>query len=328
MARRITTDTMIQEVRSLLDEDNTVNIDDVNDILPALNRAQDAATNILGRQYDTPLITNFEFTLASGTTEFEIPEDAFEERVEKVEVKVANSGAYHEVPRISYRDVTYYDYDTQVAVPQAYAVFGNTVRLYPRMSTTYPIRVWYMRDPLPLVETQGRITSIDSANNEVILNKLGDNLTVDNSDLNNYVNLIDGSTGEVKATMQVIDIDTVGNKLTFKSSFTGNDRTSVLNRTISDSIPTDLEQDDFICLIHGSCVPYLRKPNTNFLIQHAVNDIKINKLGEPADALLRIVSKFEEAVERAWVGREQSLRVKPRNANWSRSVSRRWRNER
>ncbi len=224
--------------------------------------------------------------------------------------------------------MTYYDYDTQVAVPQAYAIFGDTVRLYPKLSGAYPLRIWYMRDPATLVKTQGRITSVDVGTNTLILNSLGSDLTVDDADLNNYVNLVDGDTGEIKATMQVISIDTTCNQLTLKSTFAAEDRTTVLNRTISSEIPTTVEPDDFVCLVHGSCVPYLRKPNTNFLIQHAVNDLKINKLGEPGDLLLRLVDKLEQAVERSWVGREQTLRVKPRNANWTRSVSRRWRNER
>lgn len=323
MARRITTDVLVSEVRSLLDEDNIVNISDDLDIIPALNRAQDVASNILARQYDTPLIVNKTIQL-DNTNEFEIPEDAFEERIEKVEVLV-DGRIYQEVPRISYRDVTYYDHSSGAAIPQAYAVFSNTVKLYPSTVVTYPIRIWYMKDPAPLVSVEGRITNVNS--NSLVLDSLGSNLTTDAAELNNYVNLIDGDTGEVKATMQVIDIDSTCNKITFKSTFAVEDRTTVLNRTISDAVPATVEPDDYVCLIHGSCVPYLRKPNTNFLIQHAVNDIKINKLGEPGDMLLRLVDKLEQAVERSWVGRETTLRVKSRNINWTRSSSRRWRNQ-
>ena len=325
MSRRLTVDDLIADVRSLLDEDNTANISDDTDILPALNRAQDVAANILARHYETPLIVSKTVTPTANQQEFDIPEDALEERLEKVEIQVGEF--YHEVPRVSYRDISQYDYVTTAAIPQAHAIVGNKYRLLPSVTGIHPLRIWYSKDPEPFVKCQGRITVINTGSNYVTLNDIPSttSLTTDVTNLDAYVNLVDGETGEIKATMQVSSIDTTCDRVTFKST---PDRTTVLNKTVVGAIPSTVNQDDFICLIHGSCVPFLKKPNSNFIIQHAVNDIKINKLGEPADALFRLVQKLEEQVERSWVGREQSLRVKGRNHNWVRTARRQWRTQR
>ena len=90
MAISITVDDLIDQVRSLLDEDNIESVSDSADIIPALNRAQDYASNILARHYEAPLLKKVEITTVSGQEEYFIPEDAMEERIERVEVKVNN----------------------------------------------------------------------------------------------------------------------------------------------------------------------------------------------------------------------------------------------
>jgi hypothetical protein len=103
------------------------------------------------------------------------------------------------------------------------------------------------------------------------------------------------------------------NRVTFKS--TGLSRSTVLNRDISTAIPTTVEQDDYICVVRGVCVPYLKKPLSNFIIQYAIAELK-QKLNEPADMALRVLKELEEQVKHQWVGREQSLRIKKRSKHW------------
>ena len=57
-----TTNDMLEQVRSLIDEDNTVSVTDP-DILNSLNRAQKFALNILARHYEEPLLEKFELTI-------------------------------------------------------------------------------------------------------------------------------------------------------------------------------------------------------------------------------------------------------------------------
>lgn len=306
--RRLTVDNLVDEVRSMLDESNTANLDDVKDILPALNRAQDYASNILARHYDAPLVTSVEVAPVAGQKDYDIPEGAFESRIEKVEVNM--NGLFYEVKRISYREGTNYESNVAQNTPYYYAVIGNKFRLYPAPTATYPLRVWYMQDPLPLVKPQGRITSINISSNYVMVDSAGEDLSTLMDELESYVNIVDGESGIVKGSLQIQSIN--GKRITFK---TVPARTTVLGQTILAAIPTSVSPDDLICLAEGNCVPVLKKPFSNFLIQYAVAELT-RKLGGAADMELRVKEELEKQVERSWVGREQELRVKKVSKQW------------
>lgn len=320
-----TADDLISDVRSMLDEENRDSVDTDADILPALNRAQDFATNILARQYDAPLLATTVIQTVNNQQSYDIPEDAFEQRVEKVEVEV--NSLYYPVTRIDFRDVSLYETQGATSIPYYYAVVGRKIRILPTTNGTYNLRLWYLRDPLPLVQEQGRITLVNEASQYILVDSVGGNLTTETDQLNSYVNFVDGNTGVIKGSMQIKTIN--DNKITFKTSPT---RTNVLNRTISTDLAglTDdtgqsvtLEPDDYVCVVKGTCIPYLIKPFSNFLIQYAVAEIR-RKLGGPADLEERILQKFEQQVERQWVGQEQTTRVSKRNDKWNLPIRRYW----
>ncbi len=310
MARFKTVDQLLSEVRSMLDEENQENIRDVEDLLPALNRAQDYAANILSRHYESPMLAKTDLTLTSGQQEYDIPEDAFEERIEKVEVFIQS--IYYPLKRIDYRDVSLYETPTKINVPYYYAVIGNKFRFLPGPTGTYPARIWYLRDPDPLVTKQGRITRTNTAQNYIYVDEVGTDLTTVSDNLNSYVNIVDGQTGEIKQTMQIKSIE--GDRITFKSAADGV-RTSVEGRTLTYALSSEVAIDDYVCIYKGSCIPFFQKPFSNFLIQYAVAEIT-RKLGGASDMEQRILKELEQQVERSWVGREQSLRVKKRSRNW------------
>ena len=316
----ITVDDLIKDCRSLLDEDNRASVKDDEDILPALNRAQNYASNILSRHYESPMITNVEVETVAGQEQYIIPEDAFEQRVEKVEIKV--NQVYYSLKRIDYRDISSYDNRNSTSTPYYYCVIGTEFRLLPASNGNYPLRIWYSKDPAPLVKQQGRINIVNAANNYVIVDNIGDDITTESDQLASYVNVIDAQTGIRKATFQIKNIN--GNQITFKTTPL---RSSVLNINIDSDINSLLlndgspgpdlviQPDDYICLIQGSCVPFFKKPFSNFLIQYAVGEIR-SKLGEQTDMDKRTLEELEKQVERSWVGREQSLRVKKSNEIW------------
>lgn len=309
MARRLTTTDLIADVRAMIDEDNQEAVDDTRDILPSLNRAQDYAANILARHYESPLLAFESVTLTAGTASYSIPEKALEQRLEKVEVNVG--GVYQPVKRLSYRDITDYEQSGATAVPLYYAIVGDEYRLLPAPSATYPLRIWYLRDPDPLVEEQGRLTVINTAQNYLIVDSIGEDVSSEVDSLESFVNIVDGQTGEVKVSLQVQSIS--GNRVQFR---TVPSRSTVYNRTISGEIPSTVEKDDLLCSASGTCIPILRKPFSNFLIQYAVAEMQ-RKLGGPADMEQRVLKDLEAQVERSWVGREQSLRVTKSSKNWA-----------
>lgn len=330
-AQMITTDNLIDEVRSMLDEDNQISVTDNTDILPALNRAQNYAANILARHYESPMLRWETVPVVGGQNEYDIPENAFEQRLEKVEVSY--NGTFYSLKRISYRDAYKYEATTQSVLPTYYCIVGTRYKLLPNSSAATSMRIWYLEEPQPLVKSQGRINIVNTAGNYIIVDNIGSDLTTETDQLNSYVNIIDGQSGKRKATLQVQNL--AGNTITFKTIPT---RTTVLNIDIDTSLVTAnlkvnqdtdnqgadvaIEPDDYVSIIKGTCVPFFKKPFTNFLIQYAVAEIN-RKLGGESGIEQQILKDLESQVERSWVGREQTLRVERANNIWSPGTSRR-----
>lgn len=321
-------DDLISEVRSLLDEENQAAVDDVLDILPALNRAQDYASNLLSRHYDDPMLVYQEVILSGNKQEYDIPDDAFEQKLEKVELK--NGLVYYPLKRINYRDITQYETNSKINLPYFYCVVGDKYRLIPGPTGTYSLRIWYLYDPLPLVKQQGRITLVNEAENYVLVDEIGDDITTEADQLNSYINIIDGQSGRRKGSFQIKSI--VDNKVSFK---TVPSRDTVLNLTINDDLstlvdneglPITINPDDYICVIKGNCIPFFKKPFSNFLIAYAVAELGVIKLGNETGIIQAVKASLEEQVERSWVGRENTLVVKNTNPHWKLSV-RKYRND-
>ena len=328
MAQVVTVDDLINDIRSMLDELNTLSIDDTRDILPALNRAQNYAASILAQDYEEPLLTMTEFSPTAGQSYYDIPEDAYESRIEKLEIVTTPNSAY-QVKRVSFRDAHLYETTTTSAIPDAYMVQGNRYKLLPASNGTHTIRLWYPQQPMKMVKQQGRITSINTGTNSLFVDSIGSDITTETDNLNSYVHIIDAQTGDRKGTFQVKTIS--GNKITFKSTPT---RSTVLNYTIdtdlaSPTITTEtIAEDDYISVVHGSCVPSLQRPFTNFFIQFAVAECT-RKLGGNAETEEIILQKLEKQIKLLGTGQEATSRIKRTNKNWStgyngRSVRNRW----
>jgi hypothetical protein len=161
------------------------------------------------------------------------------------------------------------------------------------------------------VQEQGRITFIPGSGNYVIVDDAGDELTPASDDLGSYVNLVDKNTGRIKATLQIQSLAQDG-KLTFRNTPT---RTEVQDRPVTGALPSDLQLDDYICGIAGTCVPLLKKPAANFIVQYAVAEM-VKKLGGDAGIELSVLAKLEEDVQRSWSGRPNTLRVRNRSNSW------------
>lgn len=313
--RRLIVDDLANDVRSLLDEENSVSVNTERDILPALNRAQESVVSILTRRYNDPFVAHKDLQPIAGQQEYDIPEDAFEERLEKVEVN--RLGLYYEIKRIDFRDITQYENNVQNNIPYYYCIVGDKVRLVPPPTNAYPLRLWYIKAPESLVLQQGRITLINTASNYITVDEPGADLTTQMDELNSYVNLVDGHSGVIKATMQIQNIQ--GQKIYFKTTPT---RTTVLNKTVVGAIPATLEADDYLCVASGSCVPRFKQAVSNYLIQFAVADM-VRKLGGSVEIEEKVKADFEKFVEKQDHGRETSTRVRKVNRNWA-IISRRF----
>ena len=328
--RSITTRSIISQIRSLLDENNEAEISDSIDLLPALNRGYDDSMDIIARKYPDAMIQPLTVPIVPGQALYDIPVDAFQQRIEKVEAFV--NGFYTEIKRIAYNDITAYDVPSS-GTPYYYAVMGTQYKLAPPPRGINGIRIWYIPEQSPLVLEYGRITTYHFGNplntndpSYVTMTDVQDPTQVsqDITSLASFVNVIDNRSGRIKATLQVQSV--VNSRITFKSIPT---RPTVQGRTVSDKLPADISRDDYICPVDGTCIPFMRSPLTNFLISYTVADIKAIKLDADPQVVVQMLDKFEKRVERLWIRREQELRVGkasriwgPRARNfWSRTPS-------
>lgn len=317
MAQRILVDNLIQEVRAQLDEANTVSVSDASDILPALNRGQNYAVDILARTYKEALLTSTTLTVVANQELYPIPEDAFEQRLLKVEILV--DGIAVELRYISYQDIDSSNLQFG-GIPGFYTVQGTDFLVYPKPISAGQLKLWYLRDPLPLVKSQGRINIANAANNYVVVDSVGEDLESTSDELASYVSFIDGATGIRKGTAQIQNI--VSTKITFKTSA---DRASVLDIPVEvdlDNFTSGLviSQDDYICAASGTCVPFFKKPISNFIVQYAVAEIT-RKLGGENGAEQQVLEKFEKQMEKSWSSRPNNLRVQNRLPFWSHTRS-------
>jgi len=312
---RLLVDNLIEDVRSLTDERNAEGLDDVRDILPALNRAQDRAASILARQYESPMLTYIDVVTTGTVAEYTIPEDCLEERIEKIELKV--QGYYYAIDRVSFRDLTQLEYPVPLALPRHYCVIANKYRLVPAPAGIYSLRLWYLKDPPPLKKSSGQITVINTSNltaQYLVVNSIGADLSATTTEEGNYISVIDGQTGAPKGFFQIQSI--TGNRINIRSTPT---KPAIQGKTLGTTlVGLSIEVDDFVVVAPASCIPFLKKPVSNYIVQFAVAEI-VKKLGGPADMEMNVLKMLEADVTSSWVGREQSLKVTAKSTRWGRN---------
>lgn len=307
----LTVNDMVDQVREQLDESN---VEDVTpgDILAALNRAQRKAANILAKRYEDFMLASTNVTHTGGET-IDIPEDAYGRRIEQI-VVTRNSLDYP-LKRVKFRDLFKYTSSAIVQIPSVYAIEGRKVVIKPTAQSGVVFKVWYNRAPETLVLQQGRITTVSVASSYVIVDALGSDLTTSVAALGAYVNVVDAQTGEVKVSLQTNALTTSTKTVAFKTS--GLTSSSVYNRTIATAIPATVEENDYLCAIHGTCVPDLPDACLDYLIQYAVTAIR-RRMGEPTQEEAAELKDLEKDLESQWAGREQHNRITNSARYWNR----------
>lgn len=308
----ILVDEMILQVRSQTDETNT---DDVTDaqIIRALNRGQRHAANILARRFEDMMWDSTTVTTTAGTREYDIPIAAFASRVEKVEVETTTDIRYR-LQRLDNHKTTSFITTSQTDVPTHYSTKRNKFVIYPTPKGGLTVHVHYNKRPEDYVSQQGRITSIDTSNNYVLVDSIGSDLSTSTTGFSTYVNVVDYVTGNVKRTLQISALDSSTGQVTFKSS--GLTRSSVLGKTVETSIGSDVAVDDYLCLVTGTCVPEVDEAYTDYIIQHAIVAIR-RRLGEPSNEDFAELKELEQELMKAWASREQSNRVRKGSGAWT-----------
>jgi hypothetical protein len=304
-------DTLIDECRVQLDEANSADLSDAK-ILQTLNRAQMKLVRLATRRFAPMFREDSTLTVNSGTNEVTIPESAFGLVVNAVHVIIG--GQAYKVEPAREDDVVGWDNtNSTTTLPHYWTQQGSVLRLYPRPTSAVQVRVRFQARPPDLVKKQGRIHSYDSNAVTCELDALGSDLTTSTAALGAFVNWVDGTTGEVKATLQVASITTATKTIAFKTSGLG--RSTVFGQTVSTSLPTDAAQDDYLCLASGTCIPLRVADYSDYLIQFAVVNMK-RKQGEDVVAEVAALRELESDITSMWAGRAGSKRVRRASTFW------------
>lgn len=318
MAAPILVSDLIDQVRAQVDEANHEVLTDF-DILQAINRGQDYAIDILARYYPEPLLKSFQYQLVSGQTDYDLPEDMFEDRLMQVNIRKIGTQRIWPTERISFTRLADVQSTTVTDVPWYHAIIGRHFRLSPPPNGVNQVEGWYVREIESLELPQGRIDSISIANRQLTLSNM-DTALVSYGDAA-FVNIVDGTTGEVKATMQIQSVTlSPYYRVVFRATPTS---ATWLGKTVVGEIPSTVEAGDYICYAAGTCVPYFKKPITNFLVQYAIAEVR-RRLGEEAALEEQVLKRFEEQVVRTWANRSSSNAIKNRATAWRGFNFRKW----
>lgn len=298
------TEDLIRQVRTQTQENNTETISDQS-VLDALNRGQDFAFDILAKYYADPIVVEGEVLGVDANGDMDIPETAFEDRISAVEHVIGDR--HWKLKRIPFSEIYQY---RDTGTPTAYCVIGRKVRIVP-FNNGDVFKSWYIRDVDSMVKSQGRIVSVSESFDSIVVDSVGTGLDA-SDDYGKYVNISDSQTGIIKCSLQIQSIS--GNQIEFKPV---PDRTEVINKTITATVAVDVQTDDYISGIDGTCVPYFKKPISNYVIQYAVYEIR-RSLGYDVSLEKQMLTKLEEQIERTWAGREVQMRIKNTNSLFNR----------
>lgn len=306
-------DQLIQECRDGTDEDETSDLSDAK-ILRALNRAQLKLVRLATRKYPA-MLRRESITEGVSTRAVDLPEDAYAFTVNDVSVRQSGSSAWFPCYRAQSSQLLDIDDASSSGLPGYWDQEGSQIKLYPLPSNT-DVRVRYQLRPLDLVVKQARITAISGQT--LFLDAIGSELTTSIAQLKAFVNIIDGTTGVVKGTVQVNSVpSTIATALTVKTSSL--DRDTVFGQTVSTALPDDITVDDYLCIANGTCVPTLFSDYADYLVLSAVVELR-RAAGEDVAAERGQLDSLEDDLKAMWAGRAAGQRVARKSPYWGTRV--------
>ncbi len=170
-----------------------------------------------------------------------------------------------------------------------------------------------------MVPSQGLITSVGSTYvvvDAATLRTVGAAISADGDSINSYINFVNRVTGEIRGSYQITSISS--NRINLRTTPV---RSSVHGRTISGSASfatSGVVQDDYVCLVRGTCVPRYQDLLANYLVQYSVAELSRGPKGAGGDARLeqQVLAYREDSIAASPAGRESTLRVQNRSPHW------------
>lgn len=318
MSRGQTISNILDELRAAVEEENSVQIQDDYNLLPILNRAHRKAYEILTQAYPEPLLDYRD--IAVSTREFNLPENIYQDKLHKLYWIDSTGKKLGECSKAGVHQFSDEDSVGELGWPSSYVIFGRKIRFSADPSST--LRMWYMNELERLNEPIATIDGV-TGTDTLQISELDASYNFTGGRTSSYVNIVDGQTGLIKATVQVRSSST--DTIVIRSS---PDRTLVLNRDISSDLTalTDskgdvitVNADDYVCDIKGVCVLPYWDLVADFMTQYSIAELK-RELGYAYDVDQQLVTAFKVDMRKAALaGRDAPFVIRRRNAIWNTS---------
>lgn len=307
----LTTTELIDEIRSLADEHNTAAWTD-DRVLAAANRGLRYVVSKLVEDYPEPLLVRAEIATTSYDADegLEIPDDCYENRV--VYVQMDTPGRPTPVEARTSRTIGAHEYDSSVAVPAAWYPRKRRVVLAPPPNGTYAALLDYVQKPDPLVPVWGRVTSVGAT--YIVVDDLSTDVSSAGDEVESYVNVVDGSTGEIRGTFQVGHLE--GGKLTLRATPVASTK---MGRAVSGSASIStlgVAEDDYICHVRGTCVTQFGDMFSSYVVDYAAACISRALAEATASISEAIARRAKEDAAQQRAGRGATRRIKNRSRVW------------
>jgi len=285
-----TTYELVRSVRDALFEYNTDPISDEY-VLRRLNEAYRYAYNFFCKESDTMFGSVRDIQVTGGTTQYELPKDIWNKRIEHLQVpsppnQSQDPWGYLKIPKVDFKQT--YRYRTnrlRTYYPVCWSQLNNTLFLFPPPLIGFVAKIIISRDLVPLGIYGGRI--IDLGDDEITV----DTTTIDGADSfydprietyagngdSGFLSVCDGRTGEIKAIFPYSAADSSTGTITLSTPETG--RTKFFGENITALPGTDwaslaIEQDDYIAFGYATAVPILGQAFDTFLTDWAIMKIR------------------------------------------------------
>lgn len=320
MSRGETIQDMIDQLRSVIEEENTAQIKDDRDLLPLINNAHKKAFEILAQIYPEPIMTFQTFDVSSQV--WTLPENIYQDKVILMVWVDGNDMRIVECKKSSPMKFIEKQQNVCAGYPTSYIVAGRKIKF----SSPPPagrLTVFYLTELNTLVRPIAVIDELEGTD-KLYFSELDAEYSPSADRLDGYLNVIDGQTGLIKASVQV---KTLGTDYIEIREIP--DRTRVLNRNISTNLTTlvddfgealTIEADDYLCAITGTCViPYMSMVES-YIRQDCIAALKRNQ-GFAYDVDQQLVAQFRSDMQKAAnSSRDNPITIRRRNSCWNSRV--------
>lgn len=316
----LTVQELLNDVVSRIDINNRKSMSETADIMPAINRAWGRTVATIALKSEEYFLTTKIYDTLSvddeGNQYVIIPEDALHQRVMSVEYMWPSEGAdpaWHKGIIINQQEAYKYKESlTDLQEDVNWYVMGRKLFMVTEESIL-KLKVHYVQRPPSLVLPQGQIYAYEPSQGLLVVSALGPDLSLQISDAGNFINIVDGQTGAIKSTHQVLSMDGT-TKLYLRSTPL---RTNFRGLPLTGTLPDTLEVDDYICVATGTCVVPFEDPVYSTLLEITVAELDA-KTGEgDKEVARRTLKEFEKKVDDLRINVPNRKRINA-TAPWSR----------